>query len=127
MLTSVTCALCVVILGAAASPDWSNVQTVTLVETDYTFDPNRLTLRLGTPYRLRIENRGEELHEFTAPAFLAAVDLRNSDALTPDRSEVVLEPGQQKDLLLVPRQAGRYPFICADHDWAGMTGEIVVE
>ena len=127
MLTSVACTLCVVILGAAASPDWSNAQTVTLVETDYAFDPNRLTLRLGTPYRLRVENRGEELHEFTAPAFLAAVDLRNPDALTPDRSEVVLEPGQQKDLLLVPRQAGRYPFICADHDWAGMTGEIVVE
>jgi uncharacterized cupredoxin-like copper-binding protein len=127
MLTSVACALCVVILSAAASPDWSNVQTVTLVETDYTFDPNRLTLRLGIPYRLRIENRGEELHEFTAPAFLAAVELRNPDALTPDRSEVVLQPGEQKDLLLVPRQAGRYPFICADHDWAGMTGEIAVE
>jgi len=27
----------------------------------------------------------------------------------------------------VPRQAGRFPFICADHDWAGMTGDVVVE
>ncbi len=127
MLASVACALCLVILSAAASSDWSNVQTVTLVETDYVFDPNRLTLRVGTPYRLRIENHGEELHEFTAPAFLAGVELRNPDALTPDRSEVVLQPGQQKDLWLVPRQAGRYPFICADHDWAGMIGEIFVE
>ena len=37
------------------------------------------------------------------------------------------DPGEQKDLYLVPRQASRYPFACPDHDWAGMTGEIIVE
>jgi len=39
----------------------------------------------------------------------------------------VVEPGQAKDLYFVPRQAGRFPFACADHDWAGMTGDLVIE
>jgi uncharacterized cupredoxin-like copper-binding protein len=119
--------LCVIIFAGAESADWSQAQTVTLVESEYEFNPNRVTLRVGTPYRLRFENRGKELHEFTAPAFLKSVEVRNPDALNADRTEVALQPGEQQDLVLVPRQAGRYPFACADHDWAGMTGEIVVE
>jgi len=117
------------VLGlAAATPlDWSRAQTVTVVATEYRFDPSRLTLRVGVPYRLHLENRGQDMHEFTAPAFLQSVELGGPDALHADRHEVVLQPGAQKDLYLVPRQAGRYPLVCADHDWAGMTGEILVE
>jgi uncharacterized cupredoxin-like copper-binding protein len=119
----------VLVLGlAVATPlDWSQAQPVTVVATEYGFDPSRVTLRVGVPYRLHLENRGRELHEFTAPAFLKSVELGNPDTLGADRNEVVLQPGVQKDLYLVPRQAGRYPFLCADHDWAGMTGEILVE
>ena len=123
----VACTLSVVVLAAAASADWSNVQALTIIETEYGFSPARVTLRVGTPYRLRFENRGKELHGFTAPAFLRAIEVRNPDALNADRTEVVLQPGEQKDLWLIPRRAGRFPFACADHDWAGMTGEIVVE
>ena len=126
MLISLAAAL---VLGlAAATPlDWSRAQTITVIATEYGFAPSRLTFRVGVPARLHLENRGTELHEFTAPAFLRTVELGNPDALNADRSEVVLQPGEQTDLSLVPRQAGRYPFICADHDWAGMTGEILVE
>ena len=74
-----------------------------------------------------MENCGKELHEFTAPAFVQSVELGNPDALSADWSEVVLRPGEQQDLYLVPRQAGRYPFVCGDHNWAGRTGEILVE
>ena len=127
MRTSIAGILGMVLLAAMAGPDWSKAQTVTVIETEYGFDPSRLTFRVGTPYRLHLENRGKELHEFTAPAFLKSVDLRDPDALNADRTEIVVQPGEQKDVYLVPRQAGRYPFVCADHDWAGMTGEIVVE
>ena len=115
------------ILAAATPLDWSRAQTVVVVATEYGFAPSRLTFRVGVPYRLHLENQGTELHEFTAPAFLQQVALGNPAALNADRSEVVLQPGEQKDLLFAPRQAGRYPFVCADHDWAGMTGEILVE
>jgi uncharacterized cupredoxin-like copper-binding protein len=126
MLVSMAAALALVL--AATSPlDWSRAQTVTVVATEYGFAPSRLTLRVGAPSRLHLENHGTELHEFTAPAFLKTVELGNPDALNADRTEMVLRPGEQKDLYLVPRQAGRYPFACADHDWAGMTGEIIVE
>ena len=122
-----TCAFGVLVVDAASSADWSNAQTIAIVETEYGFNPARVTLRVRTPYRLRLENQGKELHEFTAPAFLKTIEVRNPDVLNADRTEIVLQPGEQKDLLLVPQQAGRYPFACADHDWAGMTGEIVVE
>lgn len=117
----------VLVLAATTSPDWPRAQTITVIATEYAFDPGRLTFRVGVPYRLHLENRGKELHEFTAPAFLKSVQLGNPDALNADRTEVVLRPGEQKDLYLVPGQAGRYPFACADHGWAGMTGEIIVE
>jgi uncharacterized cupredoxin-like copper-binding protein len=126
MLASMAAALALV-LAAATPLDWSRAQTVTVVATEYGFAPSRLTFRVGVPYRLHLENRGKELHEFTAPAFLKTVELGNPDALNAYRIEMVLRPGEQKDLYLVPRQAGRYPFACADHDWAGMTGEIIVE
>ena len=117
----------VLVLAATTSPDWSRAQTITVIATEYAFDPGRLTFRVGVPYRLHLENRGEELHEFTAPAFLKSVELGNPDALNADRTEMILQPGEQKNLYLVPRQPGRYPFSCADHDWAGMTGEVIVE
>jgi len=120
-------ALSLLALAPTASADWSKAETVTVIATEYGFAPSHLTLRVGTAYRLRFENRGTELHEFTAPGFLRTVEIGNPEALNPDRTEIVAQPGEWKELHLVPAQAGRYPFACADHDWAGMTGDIVVE
>jgi uncharacterized cupredoxin-like copper-binding protein len=78
-------------------------------------------------YRLHLENRGREMHEFTAPEFLKSVAVNNPDVLAKDGTDVVLQPGDVKDVLFVPRRAGRFKLICADHDWAGMVGEIIVE
>jgi len=119
--------VCVVALSSAGLADSSKAERVVLVETEYRFAPTRLTFRVGSTYRLHVENRGKELHEFTAPAFLKTVEIVNPEALSPDGTELVVEPGEEKDLDFVPKQAGRFPFYCADHDWAGMTGEIVVK
>jgi uncharacterized cupredoxin-like copper-binding protein len=119
--------ICILALALAARADSSKAETVTLVETEYGFAPNRLTFRVGSAYRLHFENRGKELHEFTAPAFLKTVEIANPEALNPEGTEIVVQPGEEKDLYFVPKRAGRFPFICADHDWAGMTGDIVVE
>ena len=119
--------VCILTLAPAASADSSKAETVILVSTEYGFEPSRLSFRVGSTYRLHFENRGKELHEFTAPAFLKTVEIVNPEALNPEGTEIVVQPGEEKDLYFVPRQAGRFPFICADHDWAGMTGDIVVE
>ena len=119
--------LALVMSAAAAGPDWSHAQSVTVVASEYQFVPNRLAFRRGVAYRLHVENPGKEMHEFTAPEFFKSATIRNPAALNPDRTEIELSPGAAKDLYFVPRQTGHFPLRCADHDWAGMTGEIVVK
>ena len=115
--------------AALADPavDWAKAQRVDLVEVDYAFQPNHLTFRRDRTYQLHVENRGHELHELTAPDFFKAVELRDPSVLNQDGTELVVKPGDQKDLYLVPLQPGRYGMRCADHDWAGMTGDITVD
>jgi plastocyanin len=120
-----------VLLGAAAlaylaPADAAELETVELVMTEYRFTPDRLRLEREVPYRLRLENHGKELHELTAPDFFASIALETPEVLTPGRREVVVQPGERKELRFVPLQPGRYPMLCADHDWAGMIGEIIV-
>ena len=121
----------ILLLSLAAAPawavDWGQAQTVTVVTSEYRFAPSQLTLRQGIPYRLHLENHGKEMHEFTAPAFIKSLSIRNPKVLNADRTEVGLQPGATKDLYFVPKTAGHYPLICGDHDWAGMTGNITVE
>jgi uncharacterized cupredoxin-like copper-binding protein len=91
------------------------------------FVPDKLVFRHGVEYRLELRNDGKEMHEFTAPEFFKAVEVRNPDVLERAAPEVLLQPGERKELRFVARQPGRYPLTCADHDWDGMVGEIVVE
>ena len=113
--------------AAAAGVDWSKAWPVSVVTTEYRFSPNRLSFRRGIAYRLHLENHGAELHEFTAPEFFKAVQMRSPDVLNADRTEIAIQPGKAKDFFFVPQRQGKFALRCADHDWAGMTGEITVE
>ena len=86
----------------------------------------RALLIQGVAYRLRVDNKGKETHEFTAPDFFKAVELRDAKPLNADHTEIVVQPGEHKDLYFVAKQAGSYKLICSDHDWAGMVGSITV-
>jgi uncharacterized cupredoxin-like copper-binding protein len=123
------CALAVAAQPALADTavDWSRAQLVELVAVEYSFEPNHLVFRHDRPYRLHVENHGRELHELTAPDFFKAVELRNPEVLNQDHTELVLQPGAKKDLYFVALRPGHYDMRCADHDWAGMTGDITVE
>ena len=115
-----TFALC---LGAATpEPVTLNVTMI-----DYKFEPNHLTFQHGVPYRLHLENHGKETHELTAPVFFAAAKIDNPDVLNRERTEVVMQPGDVKDVFLTPGKPGTYDLRCADHDWNGMVGGITVE
>jgi len=111
----------------AAGVDWSKARLVTLTTVEYSFEPNHLFLRRDIVYRLHVENHGRELHELTSPDFFRSVELRNPEVLNPEHTEIVLQPGEQKNLYFVTRRSGHYDMWCADHDWAGMTGDIAVE
>ena len=117
------------LLAASPAPaaDWAQAQPVTVDTTDYAFAPRLLSLKRGGVYRLHLENRGTETHEFSAPDFFKTIEVRDPAVLNPDRTEILVQPGASKDLFFVPQQAGRFRLICPDHDWAGMAGEITVE
>src|SRR5262245_64419962 len=104
MLTWISLIVTVCILGLppVGWADSPKPQMLILVTTEYGFVPNRLTFRLGSAYRLRFENRGKELHEFTAPAFLSTLEIANRTALNPEGTEVVIQPGEEKDFDFVP-------------------------
>jgi uncharacterized cupredoxin-like copper-binding protein len=116
-----------VLLAAAPAVDWSHAQPMTVVMVDDRFQPDHLTFEHGDVYRLHLENHGKELHEFTAPEFFAAAVVRNPGQLANAGHEVVVQPGASADIYLEPLKAGTYELTCADHDWDGMVGHIVVK
>src|SRR5262249_9224748 len=112
--------------AGALAMDWSKAQEVAVVTVEYAFKPADLSFRVGTVYRLHLENKGKETHEFTAPDFFKTIDMRNAGIAGSDRIEIVIRPGEKKVLYFVPKQAGTYDLRCSDHDWAGMIGHITV-
>ena len=112
---------------AAVAADQPQAQPVTVIATEYQFSPNKLTFKRGVAYRLHVENHGKETHEFAAPAFFKAVELGDAAALNADKTEIVIHPGETKELDFIARKPGRYSLRCSDHDWAGMTGQISVK
>jgi uncharacterized cupredoxin-like copper-binding protein len=111
----------------AANVDWTKARLVTVQLVDERFIPEKLSFRHGVPYRLHLENNGTHMHEFTAPEFFKAIQMKNPDVLEAGQHELLLQPKERKDLYFVAPGPGRYRLTCADHDWDGMTGEITVE
>jgi uncharacterized cupredoxin-like copper-binding protein len=111
----------------AAKVDWSKAQVVNVMLVDDMFVPDHLTFRHGVAYRLHLENHGKELHEFTAPEFFADTIVRDPAGLANGGIEVVVQSGATADVYLMPLHAGTFHLTCADHDWDGMVGEIVVQ
>jgi uncharacterized cupredoxin-like copper-binding protein len=101
--------------------------TLDVVMIDYKFVPDHLTFQHGTLYRLHLENHGKETHEFTAPTFFAAAKIDNPDVLNHEHTEIVMQPGDAKDIIFTPGKPGTYDLRCSDHDWNGMVGGITVE
>jgi uncharacterized cupredoxin-like copper-binding protein len=101
--------------------------TIKVVLAEYKFVPDHIGFQRGTRYRLHLENTGGELHEFTAAAFFKSADIENPEVMNADHTDVVLQPHESKDLVLVPLREGTFDLTCADHDWEGMVGKITVK
>ncbi|HEV2956179.1 MAG TPA: hypothetical protein VGX95_08675 [Xanthobacteraceae bacterium] len=111
---------------SAAAVDWPQAQRIEVRMIEYEFVPSTLRLHHGVPYRLHLINAGKEGHDFTAPDFFAAVQVKNRDALTDGRS-IYLPPGASADVYFIAPAAALFAPRCADHDWAGMTATIVID
>jgi uncharacterized cupredoxin-like copper-binding protein len=115
------------IFAAAATHSEPATVTVNLTMVDYRFNPDHLTFQHDVRYRLHMENHGKETHEVTAPTFFAAATIENPDVLNREHTEVVMQPGDVKDMYLTAHKPGTYDLRCSDHDWNGMVGGITVE
>jgi uncharacterized cupredoxin-like copper-binding protein len=115
------------ILGITLGAATPAPETLNVVMTDYKFTPDHVTFRHAVHYRLHLENHGKETHEFTAPVFFATAKIDNPKILNREHTEIVMQPGDAKDLLLTPGKPGTYDLRCSDHDWNGMVGGITVE
>jgi uncharacterized cupredoxin-like copper-binding protein len=102
-------------------------KVVTLEAKEYAFVPPDLHLEHGVLYRLHLQNVGKETHELTAPDFFKAAQIQTPDILSGEGREILVQPGEAKDLVFRAPAAGTYAMTCADHDWAGMVGKIIVE
>ena len=123
-------AACWLVLGgavAAALASCAKPQTIDLTMIDDKFVPDHLSFKRDVAYRLHLENHGKETHEFTAPTFLATATIDNPDVLNREHTEVLVDPGEAKDLFFTPHRPGTYDLRCADHDWNGMVGGITVK
>ena len=69
------CSLRVANALSAIAADWSKAETFAVDLEDYRFVPDHVVFRRGIVYRLHLEDKGRELHEFTAPEFLKAIEI----------------------------------------------------
>jgi plastocyanin len=113
---------------AAAQPDWSRAQRVTVMLSSFKFAPATLRLRAGQPVILHLENAGSGGHDFSAPAFFKGATVRPQDAGKAAGGSVDVDGHASVDIALVPA-AGTYPLRCthAFHSMFGMKGSIVVQ
>ena len=116
-----------ILLAASLAAAEPNPVMISVVMVDYRFEPDHLTFEHDVHYQLHLENHGKETHEFTAPTFLATATIDNPDVLNREHTEVLVDPGESKDLFLTPHRPGTYDLRCADHDWNGMVGGITVK
>jgi plastocyanin len=110
--------------AAAQAPDWAHAQRVEVSLSSFDFTPSTIHLHAGRPVLLHLVNTGSGGHDFTAPAFFAAAQMRKPAG----KGSIEVDGHRSVDVALVPR-AGDYPLKCshAFHKTFGMTGRIVVD
>jgi plastocyanin len=64
---------------------------------------------------------------FPRRSFFKTIELKNPDVMGAYATRIVVRPHESQDMYFIATRTGSYELICADHDWAGMTGQIIVE
>lgn len=109
-------------------------RTITLRMTDdMRFTPSYFTVKRGETVRLRVENKGQVMHEVVlgTPATLdehAAMMLKYPGMEHAEPYMAHVAPGRKEDLVWHFNRAGSFDFACliAGHFQAGMRGTFTV-
>lgn len=112
----------------AQTPDWNQAPQVTVTLSSFQFDPATVHLHSGQPVLLHLVNGGSGGHNFSAPEFFAASQIRAQDQNLVRKGAIELSGHEAKDIGVVPHK-GTYKLHCTHtmHSAFGMKGEIVVD
>ena len=112
----------------AQAPDWAHAQRVEVKLSSFAFAPATIHLKAGRPVVLHLVNTASAGHDFSAPRFFAAAQVRPQDRPAVDEGSVEVAGRRSVEVALVPK-AGRYSLKCthAFHKLFGMSGRIVVD
>src|SRR3954468_1143597 len=89
---------------AFAQPDWSHAQRVEVKLANFSFTPSTIHLRAGQPVVLHLVNTASGGHDFSAPKFFDAAQVRPADrAKMDEEGDVELRGHETADVALVPK------------------------
>ncbi len=108
-------------------------KTITLTMNEFQFQPAEITVNVGQPVKLVLQNTGTMLHDFVSTDAMVEVmeehGAEHNMGGMPTTMHAAVEAGQQSTLEFKATQAGTYTFHCtiAGHQEAGMTGTLIVK
>lgn len=124
---------------ASRAADTPRATLTTVTATEFAFAPAELTLQVGPHAAVRLQNRGQLLHDWTVDAIPAtAVTATGAEhssgaghSIAPAGTvplHVTADRGKSADVSFTPTQAGEYTFYCTvpGHREAGMRGRLLV-
>ncbi|WP_144529940.1 cupredoxin domain-containing protein [Peribacillus simplex] len=76
------------------------------------FNPKVITIPNGTATTVILKNKGSKEHTFTVEKL--GID-------------VEVQPGEEKNIYVNPKQSGTYELMCRYHFQEGMVGKVIVE
>lgn len=101
--------------------------------TEFRFEPASLTVKKGQRVRIKLENRGTQLHDFSADAPTERVIARSTGdhahETPPAKLHVSAAPGKAGTLTFTATATGTFPFWCSvsGHREAGMVRQMTVQ
>ena len=100
--------------GASSGSGSGNALNVTVVNTEFKFEPANIEAKAGQTINLTLTNKGSIRHTWVLPS---------------QNIKILIEPGQTATKTFTAPAAGTYDIVCdeAGHKEAGMVGKLVVK
>ena len=113
---------------AAPAINWAKARPIGIEIAGNHFTPNRIVLKRGQAYRLRVHNGGRGKHDLDSPPFFDNATIAAADRANLREGAIPLRGGETRVVRLIPRQRGIFKFrsdVFGDSAM-GLTGEFVV-
>lgn len=118
--------LAIALLPVGTTAQAPQSPTIAIHLDNFTFSPDRIQLRTGTPVRIHLVNDSSGSHNFSASELFATSTFLAGAG--PPQSTIDVAGHSTADLEFTPRTPGTYQFDCTHflHHMFGMHGTIVV-